>query len=290
MQRSSNSQSQSRKSNSQFSLRQLPQLDLILIVLVTAICVVASLRLPEASLLRLPFGLPLSLVLPGLAVTAAAFPGRSFSRAERVLFTFGLSLALAILSGVALNWTPWGLTTTSISLLLGGTVLIACAIAFIRRLNMAPWEHVADRAAIEEMTNGNPTMRFSPLQWLTFGLAGIITAGALISAVVEAKRNPANDVLQMWMVPVEAKDLPTNTVRIGVRNFEYANSQYRLQLMRGGYVVQEWAQLNVEPGNTWEITMTLQSTWPGNGPVEAILYQSNEPREAFRKTSYWLQP
>ena len=263
-----------------------PHLDLLVLVIVTVLAMAVSLGLPEASPVRVPFGVLLSLVLPGYGIALAAFPGRSFSRGERVLFTLGLSLAVAVLSGIALNWSPWQLSTEAFTVFLGGVILLSCAIALVRRVRMAPWEQVADMAASEE--NFSQPLRFSLLQWLTFGLAAIIAVVAVASAAVEAKRNPTSDVLQLWMVPVQAEGEPKNTVRIGVRNFEYANTDYRLQLMRGGYVVQEWPQLKVDQGNTWEITMTLKTDWPGVGPVEAVLYQPEKPSEPFRKTSYWL--
>ncbi len=274
--------------NNQDRLTQWPHWDLLVLALTTLLCVGMSIGLPETSPVRVPFGLLLSLVLPGYAVTTAAFPGRSFSRGERVLFTFGLSLALAVLSGIALNWSPWRLSTVSFAFFLGGVSLLSCVIALLRRMTMAPWEQVADQAAIEE--NFSQPLRFKLSHWLMFGLAGIITVIAIGSAALEARRNPASDVLQLWMVPVPmaSSGVEPNTVRIGVRNFEYASADYSLQLMRGGYVVQEWPQLRVAQGNTWEVTMTLKSDWPGVGPVEAVLYQASAPREPFRKTSFWL--
>ena len=261
-------------------------LDLLCLVAGTILAMFISLGLPETSLVRVPSGLLLSLVLPGYGITVAAFPGRSFSRGERVLFTFGLSMAVAVLSGIALNWSPWRLNTASFTFFLGGVTLVACVIAVLRRVRMVPWEQVADLAALED--NFSQPLRFSPLQWLTFGVAGIIAFIALATAVVEAKRNPASDVLQLWMVPTPVEGNPKNTVRIGVRNFEYANTDYHLQLMRGGYVVQEWSEVKVEQGNTWEVTVTLKSDWPGIGPVEAVLYQAEQPREPFRKATYWF--
>ncbi len=261
-------------------------LDLFCLAIGAVLAILISLGLPEASPFRIPSGLLLSLVLPGYAVTTAAFPGRSFSRGERVLFTFGLSLAIAVLSGIALNWSPWRLNTASFTLFLGGVTLLACSVALVRRIRLAPWEQVADLAALEN--NFSQPLRFSPMQWLTFGAAGLIAFVAVATAVVEAQRNPASDVLQLWMVPTQADSAPKNTVRVGVRNFEYANADYRLQLMRGGYVVQEWPEVKVEQGSTWEVTVTLKSDWPGVGPVEAVLYQTEQPREPFRKVSYWL--
>jgi uncharacterized membrane protein len=51
------------------------------------------------SILALPF----VLIVPGNALLAVLFPGSGFKGLERLLFVVGLSLAVTILSGLALN-------------------------------------------------------------------------------------------------------------------------------------------------------------------------------------------
>ena len=75
--------------------------------------------------LRAAGGLALAVVCPGLALTAALFPGRLLAWPERVLFSLGLSLAAAILGAVLLNGTIWGLTTGVWAALFAGVTLAA---------------------------------------------------------------------------------------------------------------------------------------------------------------------
>ena len=73
------------------------------------------------------------LALPGYAITAAIFPWKILTGLERLLFTVGLSLTATILCGLVLNLTPWGLQTTSWTVLLSIVTLVASLAAMQRR-------------------------------------------------------------------------------------------------------------------------------------------------------------
>src|SRR4051794_12377385 len=73
--------------------------------------------------------LPLVFVLPGYALVAVVFPNGALGYAERILFSVGMSLAIAIFGGLLLNLLPWGLQATPWAILLAGTTLIGCLVA-----------------------------------------------------------------------------------------------------------------------------------------------------------------
>jgi hypothetical protein len=96
----------------------------------TVVCALALLApLPPV---RVSAGLLLVLVLPGYALTAALLPRRSLGRPELALCVLGLSLAVAALGGLLLNFAGH-LSRPSWDSLLSVVTVGCCAIAGRRR-------------------------------------------------------------------------------------------------------------------------------------------------------------
>ena len=67
------------------------------------------LAIVAGGLLRAAFGLALVLLLPGYALTAAAFPRKDdLEPLERLALSFGLSVATSLLVGLGLSYSSWG--------------------------------------------------------------------------------------------------------------------------------------------------------------------------------------
>jgi uncharacterized membrane protein len=86
--------------------------------------------------LRSTLGIIFVLFLPGFALIKALFPAKvpikssseNMDTIERVALSFGMSLALAPIAGLKLNYTPWGIRLTPITLsLLALTIVFATA-------------------------------------------------------------------------------------------------------------------------------------------------------------------
>jgi len=72
------------------------------------------------------------LLLPGYALIKALFPTKELDNIERTALSIGMSIALVPITGLLLNYTPWGIRTTPITLsLLALTTTFATA-AIIR--------------------------------------------------------------------------------------------------------------------------------------------------------------
>jgi hypothetical protein len=72
------------------------------------------------------------LLLPGYSLIKALFPTKELDNIERLALSIGMSLALVPITGLLLNYTPWGIRTTPITLsLLALTTTFATA-ALIR--------------------------------------------------------------------------------------------------------------------------------------------------------------
>lgn len=81
---------------------------------------------------RYVFGSVFVLFLPGYSLIKALFGNKELDNIERVALSVGLSLALVPLAGLLLNYTPWGIRTTPVTLSLLGLTLVFAFAAVIR--------------------------------------------------------------------------------------------------------------------------------------------------------------
>ena len=140
-------------------VRRFPA-DLVAVVALT-VATIGAVLVPVVSEtpLRIVLGLPFALFLPGYAFIAALFPeagdppdtseddadgmlprpGDGIDGLERVVLSFGLSIAITPLIGLVLNFTPWGIRLVPIVVSISGFIIVTTIIAAIRR-----WELPAD--------------------------------------------------------------------------------------------------------------------------------------------------
>ncbi len=124
-------------------LKHFPKdLDLTLVILITLLCIPFVLIPPlnEISPVRIILGLPLVLFLPGYSLIAALFPRKDdLDGIERIALSFGLSIAVVPLLGLALNYTPFGIRLSPVFTLLS-VFTISLAISAYVRSSMIPEE------------------------------------------------------------------------------------------------------------------------------------------------------
>ena len=127
-------------------LRDVPK-DLALVILLTLSCIPFVLIPPlNETPVRIVLGLLLVLFLPGYSLIAALFPRRDdLDGIERIALSFGLSIAVVPLLGLALNYTPFGIRLVPILAVLSVFTVSLAVIAGVRRC----WLPEEDRFAVE---------------------------------------------------------------------------------------------------------------------------------------------
>jgi len=223
------------------------------IALAVVAALVAGLALvggPAGVVVRSLLAAPFVLLVPGYACVCAIF-GVALGFAERLALGVGLSLALGM------RPLPWLLVLLAVT-------LVAAAIA--RRRGALPALPRRVGAAL-------------PLpQALLLGVAALIACTALGVAVVGAQRAPMTGFTQLWLLPGATQ----GTVNLGVESHENRTLHTSLVLTQGGKELQRWSELTVEDGATWQTTIALPTTG-GNGPIEATLYQQDNPTAIYRR-------
>jgi len=81
---------------------------------------------------RYVLGSILVLWLPGYTLIKALFPEKEIDSIERVALSIGMSLALVPITGLLLNYTPWGIRLTPITISLLALTLTFATAAIVR--------------------------------------------------------------------------------------------------------------------------------------------------------------
>jgi uncharacterized membrane protein len=235
--------------------------------------VLSTLMALDDAMLRVILALPLVLVLPGYALAAAIFPKQRLGAPERLLFSVGLSLAVAVLGGLVLNMTPWGLFSGSWAVLLGAITLGASIVALVR------WREPLLVAVGQSRTG------LRAYEVLLISLAALVAVAGLrlVRTPVSPQGFQGYTVLSILPADENARD----AVRLGVSSNEFAATSYRLQVKLNDTILREWPAIALAPGEQWETTVVLPTAQAQDERVEALLYRSDAPDMVYRRGLLW---
>lgn len=214
-------------------------------------------------------GVALVFILPGYALTIALFPRATLDLPEQMLFTLGLSLAVATAAGLILNTTAVGLVPGSWLLMLGSVTLGASLVGMIRR------------PTVRVTTSSGQRPRWKIGNILMLGVAAVMVVLAVVQATRGAAQQPTPSLTQLWILPDAAAN--QMVVRLGLRSMEATDVSYKLQVVVGGSVVREWPSMLLQPGETWEVPIELPVVSDRADSVEAILYRADQPEQVYRR-------
>jgi uncharacterized membrane protein len=253
--------------------------DIFLVIVLTIIGVALTLVLPSDWVPGRILTLPLVLVLPGYALTTALFPKRIFGISQRLVFSLALSLVIAVLGGILLNFTPWGLHAGPWAVFLGGITLVACVVALVRRRA----QNISSSAWLR-----HENIRLNFRQGLLLSLAVFLVGGAIAMSIIGAEHQPSPGFTQLWILPGIGADAKT-AVRLGVKNMESTAMEYTLTVNVDGKPVKEWLAIDLNPNEQWETTLSLPPTGQiGSTEIEANLYRADAPTTIYRHVVLWL--
>jgi len=215
--------------------------------------------------------LPFILLVPGNALISAIFPESSLSKLERFLFAIGLSLAVVILSGLALNISPWGLQTNSWLNILSVITLVASVIAIWRREKIPAKESTPERFYLPAR------------QVLLLGLALLVIGFSLNLTLTPRSPDNSQGYTSLWILPGPATQ--PDSILVGIHSQEFETTHYSLQVIYNGQPKQKWPDISLEPGTQWQQNISMPV---GQGLVEAVLFRLDSPGIVYRRVSTTL--
>ncbi len=264
----------------------LNKVDLTLTVLSTLLCVLFVLIPPlNETPIRIILGIPLVLFLPGYSLVAALYPKiESLDGIERITLSFGLSIAIAPLLGLALNYTPFGINLTSVLIVLSTFTITLSLVAWVRRMKLPEEERFRvpfDRLLRFKSLFG--VKRIDKILSIILVASIIGTSVTLVYVVVTPKTGERFTEFYILNSNGTASDYPTNLtigeegrLVIGIVNMEYENVTYRLELnFNETMIYQEYVFLT--HNETWKTPFTFKPTIMGeNQKLEFLLNKDGE--------------
>ncbi|MBS3778431.1 MAG: DUF1616 domain-containing protein, partial [Candidatus Thermoplasmatota archaeon] len=108
----------------------------IIILLLISILLVPIILFDINQTIRIMFGLPFILFIPGYLLIYTLFPkqNKEIDFIERIALSFGLSIAIVPLIGLGLNYTPFGITLSSVLSANLIFILSMAALSYVRGL------------------------------------------------------------------------------------------------------------------------------------------------------------
>lgn len=219
-----------------------------------------------------------SIAAPGYVWGEVLFGSRAGSLAaglERVAVAAGISLAVPVLGGVALNAAGVPLHRTAWASLFAGVTLAGDIALLIRSRDDSERAPGGRRAPGGQAAGRRSLARRVPV-WpaLAFGAAAVIAVGAVWLAHAGAARQQYPGYTELWFSP---PDYNASTVRLGVTNRQGAQTGYQLVLRRAGRVSGSWT-FTLANGRTWRRTLSFN----GIGGIAADLYRAPDLSHPYR--------
>ena len=208
------------------------------------ICTVWSIvLLPLAMLdivgpLRVFLGLPFIIFIPGYLLIFLLFPGKKIKSGidifERIILSFGMSIAIVSLIGLGLNYTPWGIHLESMFSLIFLFVISTSLIATYRWLLFSPGE----RFIISfDLSFHDSHSLFDKVLTIVLALLIIISVSFLIYLVINPRIGERFTEFYILGKDGKAINYSTNlrtgenaSVIIGVSNHEFKTMNYTIEI------------------------------------------------------------
>ena len=291
--------------------------DLVACIVLALLLVVLVFLVPD-SLARQVLGLAFVLFLPGYVATAALFPeNEQIDGIERVALSFGLSIAIVPLIGLALNFTPWGIRLDPILASVSAFIVGVSLVAWYRRMRLPEDERFAIVVDFELDFAGMPLVD----KILTIGIAVMLVASVVVLAWAVTTPRVGERFTQLAILGPGgmATDYPRNLtvgqdarVLLSVKSFEHATLNYSIAIVLtertdnsssvAGYSI-DWADTHslaphqaivqnftLEHLQYYNQTFDFDVATPGEWKLQFLLFLEGQPitQDAYRNVHLWL--
>ena len=230
---------------------------------------------------RIILGAIFLLFFPGYALMAVLFPRKdSMEGVERVVLSFVLSFAIISLTGLALNYTPWGIRLVPMFVALASFICVTSLVALFRRRGLPQSERFEPRLHIK-MPSWGPTSRLDMALSIVLVVA-VMGAIAALVYVVTAPRAEEH-FTDFYLLGSEGmlQDYPNELalgeqaeVTLGIVNHESEDVSYNIQVVFDGETVQEIGPITLADEEEWGDQVPLVPTRIGDDQkVEFLLFK-----------------
>lgn len=217
-------------------------------------------------------GLPLVFILPGYVLTELLLRKHTLDISYILLLTLGLSVSIAIVSGLTLNLLPSGLQPASWVVILGIFTIVCALLALFLR-----------RGAPSPVANGEHAQRRRlPVYGYLLGILSIlITVGSIYYSINSAIQQPRPGFTQFWILPA-VQPGKSCAVHLGVRSYEKTSVTYRVTVSVNNIQLALLPSMTIAPQKEWDMLVPVLPGAAGSAYVSAQLYRVSQPKSAYR--------
>jgi uncharacterized membrane protein len=271
--------------------------DLIAAILIVGINIGWTLLPIHLLPISIILALPLTIILPGYTLTQLLLrkrlpnsspttandmlpqtdqkSARPIGNADQLVLAIGLSLAIDVLMGFALNVLPIGLQALSWTLALGLFTTLFALVAMLLRRREMPDESVK-----------MPGIRIRISDYVLIGMA-LLVASSAIWFSIQRPIAPQPSFTQFWILPADAASKSCD-VSIGVQSFEATSVTYRVVMTANNEQAATWSAISLAPKSKWVQSVFIESGTARSVSVEALLYRVDQPGVVYRNVHLTL--
>jgi len=288
-----------------FYKRKIPT-DIGIIIFLVLIASIFVLVPPlSTTSVRTIVGLPMVIFLSGYALIAALFPRKDdLNGIKRLALSFGLSIAVVPLLGLALYYTPLGIRLNPILITLDIFILIMCAVA-VKRRSVLPDREVFSVPFMAFYQSLHNEIFSSHRSTINKVLAVIMVISIVVSIImlvyvtVTLKKGEKFTEFYLLGAGGMADDYPTKiisgesgTVIVGVVNHEYQVVNYSMEVFLDNESLElpdYWKRITLGHSQTMEQNFTfLVYEEKEDMKLEFLLYKENNYTQQYRYLRLWV--
>jgi uncharacterized membrane protein/LysM repeat protein len=267
----------------------------LLAILGLSFVLILTIYLLPLPAVRIILGAPFVLFFPGYTLVAALFPGKDdLEGIERLGLSLGLSIAVLPLMGLALNYTPFGITLLSTLVSATSFMLVTCGIAYYRRGRLPLEERYAVRVELDLAGWRSGGLLDKSL---TVALAVSIVAALGTFLFVLAKPEVGERFTEFYILGPDsvAEGYPKEVLAgqsidliVGMINREHADVHYRVERDVSGQNAEKIAEIELAHDEMWEEPYTFALHEPGEDQKVSFHLYKEGGEEPYRSLHLWI--
>lgn len=269
------------------------------------------------TLLRIILALPFLLFLPGYFFITSMFPKKGeLSPIERFTLSIGLSIAIFVFDGFALNYTPWGFRPNSIVISLSLIDGILLLIAIFQRISLKEnaydfsYEYLISfyrtLRSKEQETGPEYDPALEKMLIKTMVIAILIVSAMLIYAIMTREQEKFT-AFYILGSNGKAEDYPSEIyinkdiqMLTGIENYEYQAVNYTLRVQLDNRILKE-QPVYLKNKEKWLENVTFTPLITSSIAASSIALSKQEPRSklefillkdnrSYRSVHLWVKP
>lgn len=270
------------------------------LILALSIILLLSITFATTSPIRLVLGIPFVLLFPGYLLVAMLWPKKTeLDDLERLALSFGLSIAVVVLIGLALAWpTSIGLTENTASVSIFGYIVLSTLIAWYRRIKTPEAERFSVTLEFKL-----PSFKSEEDKVFYSMIIVAFLIGALALSYIAFIPKSYDEYSEFYILDTNGttENYPralaageNGTVLIGVRSHERSQTEFIVVIR---LVNETGARENetlrnytfpLDDGTEWEQKFEFNISRPGHYQLKFVLYKDAIASKGYRECHLWV--